>query len=166
MHASTSTAHAGSQPVISNAICCCLCFASSAVDQSPRQRPAPGGQANAGGRGGTANTDAGSAAPAKPSAAAAEQQWRTYLHTREGLAKEGLIDGSSSSPSGKDFLATSALCTGSLCCCHQAVHLYRMTIICIHVGRCSGSYRRHIQLQFVVAAISMPLLQTGLKHAA
>uniref|UniRef100_A0A383WFG9 Maltase n=1 Tax=Tetradesmus obliquus TaxID=3088 RepID=A0A383WFG9_TETOB len=75
------------------------CAVEASVDQSPRQRPAPGGQANAGGRGGSTNTDAGSAAPAKPSAPAAEQQWRTYLHTREGLAKEGLIDGSSS-PSG------------------------------------------------------------------
>jgi hypothetical protein len=36
-------------------------------------------------------------APARSSGQKAEEQWRTYLHTKEGLAKEGLTDSISSS---------------------------------------------------------------------
>jgi hypothetical protein len=71
----------------------------STADQEPRQRPVPGRQPNAGGRGG--RSDAGNTAPAQPSSQKAEKQWRTYLHTREGLAKEGLIDSTSSSSGGQ-----------------------------------------------------------------
>ncbi|KAF6253912.1 glycosyl hydrolases family 31-domain-containing protein [Scenedesmus sp. NREL 46B-D3] len=54
--------------------------------QQPRLNPTPGNHANAGGR----------VATAAASGPKAEQQWRTYLHTKEGLTKEGLIDSASS----------------------------------------------------------------------